>query len=353
MQDEAGMSQTTGSAGEDLATVLSVLTILLRRRFAILCTTLVAGAIAFGLVVAAPLSYESVSIIQPQGSGSRGAGLAAFASRFGIDAGGTGSEFEALIIEEILKTRSFLERATRDSVYVPVLDPRKISVMAALDEISDSDDVLSTDDAIALLRRLMRVQVLDEIGAVQIEVRSPVPDLATELAELFIEGVNDFNVEQRRSRAANERDFLDVRTTEAELALLQAEDRLLEFVRTNRDYESSPELQLEHDRLSRDVALRQDLYTSLVERLAEARVREVRDTPVITVIEQPTRPLDPSPRPLLSTTAIGLALGFIVACLGAILLERSRIVAGADVPEYREFKRTLDDTLRPWRGRGE
>ncbi len=43
----------------------------------------------------------------------------------------------------------------------------------------------------------------------------------------------------------------------------------------------------EHDRLERPVSMRQELVTAMAQAYEQARVDEVRNTPVITVIDQP------------------------------------------------------------------
>jgi uncharacterized protein involved in exopolysaccharide biosynthesis len=51
------------------------------------------------------------------------------------------------------------------------------------------------------------------------------------------------------------------------------------FLQANRQWANSPDLTFQHDRLERDIALRQQVYTTLVQSFEQARISEVRDTP--------------------------------------------------------------------------
>src|SRR2546428_650042 len=110
--------------------------------------------------------------------------------------------------------------------------------------------------------------------------RSALSGLASELGLAL---VNTFNLERRQSRAAQEKRFVETRRTEARDELQVAEDRLKSFLERNRDYRNSPQLVFDQERLAREVALRQQLLTSLSQAYEQARIDEVRDTPVITV----------------------------------------------------------------------
>jgi uncharacterized protein involved in exopolysaccharide biosynthesis len=79
------------------------------------------------------------------------------------------------------------------------------------------------------------------------------------------------------------------------------------------------------------------LYSSWLERSEEARIREVRDTPVITVIENAQIP---SEREARGTVKKAFFLGLFFATLGVLAAFFSRWVASAraaHTEESREF----------------
>ena len=73
--------------------------------------------------------------------------------------------------------------------------------------------------------------------------------------------------------------------------------------------------------------MRQEVVTSLTQSYEQARIEEVRNTPVITVLEPPELPVIPDQRGLLRSAILGLLLGGLVgvlAALGREFLARSR-----------------------------
>jgi uncharacterized protein involved in exopolysaccharide biosynthesis len=70
------------------------------------------------------------------------------------------------------------------------------------------------------------------------------------------------------------------------------------------------------DRLSRQVNMRQQLYTSVTQSYEGARIEEVRNTPVITLMEPADLPAQPDPRLALLK---GMLAGLVGLGLGAFL----------------------------------
>src|SRR5207245_3853543 len=126
------------------------------------------------------------------------------------------------------------------------------------------------------------------------------------IADRLLAGLNQFNLSARQSQAAAERRFVEGRLEEARASLRAAEDALQRFLQANRQIANSPQLTFQRDRLDRDVTLQQQLVTGLVQQYEDARIREVRDTPVITVIERPAIAVRPDPLRRVMTVGAGL-----------------------------------------------
>jgi len=79
----------------------------------------------------------------------------------------------------------------------------------------------------------------------------------------------------------------------------------------------------------REVMLRQSVLTTLVQSYEQARIAEVRDTPVITVLEKPFLPPGPDERRLVLSAALGIVLGGMAGIVLVFLIEAfCRPVAG-------------------------
>ena len=159
----------------------------------------------------------------------------------------------------------------------------------------------------------------------------------------MLELVNDYNLRRRQSQARQEREFLEGRLTEVRRELSQAEDSLARFSRRNRRLADSPELQVEQERLQRQVTLRQQVYLTLAQNFEAAKLEEVRSTPLISVIDQP----DVFVEPLLRHTLLKVLAAFLVATvlvagftLATAVLRRA---GEGELGGYREFMEVLRD----------
>jgi uncharacterized protein involved in exopolysaccharide biosynthesis len=110
---------------------------------------------------------------------------------------------------------------------------------------------------------------------------------------------------------------------------------------------------LEYNRLQREVDRRNLIYSSLLNAYETARIEEVKDLPVITVIEPPELPIGPNMRGGVRKTAIGLLIGFVLGCLIAFArdrMARNREAQTDDFLEYAALKReAIGDLTHPWR----
>ena len=155
-----------------------------------------------------------------------------------------------------------------------------------------------------------------------------------------MKGVDDFNQRTRQGQAAVERKFVEGRLTVARAALREAEDRLGYFLRANRQIDNSPELVVNRDRMQRDLMLTQQVYTTLAQSYEEVRIREVRDTPVITVLEPPFVPTLPQPRGRVAGVLFGLMLGAffgVVLSFSAEMLARRRQQGSVEANDLAEM----------------
>jgi uncharacterized protein involved in exopolysaccharide biosynthesis len=146
----------------------------------------------------------------------------------------------------------------------------------------------------------------------------------------LLDELDAFNVETRRSRAQAERKFTERRVVELRTELREAEDRLEEFLRRNRITQFSPELTFQRDRLAREISLRQQVYSTMVQAYEQAKIDEVRDTPVLTRITGPTLPSRPDGPGPFRAMAFGFLLGVVATLLARVAWPLMKTVRRAD-----------------------
>jgi uncharacterized protein involved in exopolysaccharide biosynthesis len=152
--------------------------------------------------------------------------------------------------------------------------------------------------------------------------------LSADVANRLIGLVSNFNRETRVSRAKSKRLFLQMRYDSAQAALRFAEDRERSFYEQNRGLLTAPALKFEEQRIKRDAELAGQLYMSLAAQLETARIDEVNDAALITVIDSAVVPRKAQwPRygsALLASVLIGFVFGVLLAGSAAILQDWAR-----------------------------
>jgi uncharacterized protein involved in exopolysaccharide biosynthesis len=196
-----------------------------------------------------------------------------------------------------------------------------------LDLPSDLDEREQIFAGMARLRKNLRVTYDPPSNVIRLSVDAPEPRLAADVANRFVAYMSEFNTETRQSRVRRRREFVEHQTSAAETSLRKAEEDLRLFYDNNRTWAANSLLDFEEARLLRHVELGQELLLTLQRELANARVEEVNDTPVITVIDQATPPLFRSwPRRKL-IVAGALLGGLLAGALTTYVLEHGRRVS--------------------------
>jgi uncharacterized protein involved in exopolysaccharide biosynthesis len=251
---------------------------------------------------------------------------------------GPSSEFFA----GVLQSRELLE----ETLSSPFRDPDEPRRTRTLQEIMDpwgSTPARRRGNALRKLAKRATVAVDRKTGIVTLSVALHDAQLSADVANRMGELLNRFNLERRQSSSREQRRFSEERLRVARAELRDAELAVARFMSANRRYQGSPVLLAEAQRLERDVRTREEVVQSLSSAYEEARIAEVRDTPVLTIIDRAAPPDRPSsPRPLLWTATLGFVAA-AVAVAWALLAgfrDRERLARRRDV---RELKDALGD----------
>ena len=327
---------------DDEISLWEVLAVLLRRRGwivgAVVLTTVLAGSYAF---LRTP-TYTTAALFSPQGSQASASELVSLASQFGVNIGGGAEGLSPAFYQELL--------ASREILYFVATEPYTVegrpSMLVDLLEIEEDTEELRLENAIEwLAEEAVTVSVGRETGIVTVEVRTDWPELSRALADQLLAEIGRFNLETRRSQAASERAFIQERVDSAQADLRAAEGVLQEFLQANRQFESSPDLTFQYERLQRTVSLRQQVFTTLVQSFEQARIAEVRDTPVFTVLQPPFFPPGPDDRRLLLFLALGMVVGGMGGIVFAFIVEAVQRPADGGDPAREDFRQTWEALL--------
>jgi uncharacterized protein involved in exopolysaccharide biosynthesis len=296
--------------GEAELSLFALATTLLRSRWKIMRWMLVCGGLAAAWVFTRPPLYSASASFIPQGVDPSRSSLATLAGQFGVTVP-TNQSLTPEFYAQLIKSRVLLRNITRTTFVVPEDGGRRVPFLA-LFRVGGHSPRQREDEGIKLLTQIVATSVVKPTGTVQLSADTRWPSVSLGIVDTLVWAVNDFNQRTRQSQAAAERKFVESRLAVAASELRAAEDRLEDFLRNNRQFSSSPELGFQRDRLQRDVALNQQVFTSLTQSYEEVRIREVRDTPVITLIETPSVAADPKPRRRLLGILFGMLLGVLI-----------------------------------------
>lgn len=324
----------------DEISFVEIAIVLLRNRRLLVILPLVLAAVVAGSTLMQDRTYRATASFMPHGADRGSSGAAMLARQFGMnistDRPGQSPQFYA----DLLRGREILRQAVESEYRTTVEGVQLEATLIEWFGVEDGSGPLPPwRRAVERLREDITVTLARETGVVQLAVSAESPLLAEQIAQRLLELLNIFNMETRQSQAVEEGRFVAARMEEAEEELRQAEDSLKGFLQQNRQFTNSPELVFEHERLQRFVAMRQQIYTTLVQAHEQSRIDAVRDTPVLTVIANPLGSAEPEGRGTILRAVLALILGFIVAVFVALAREFGRRTRSEDRDEYRELNK--------------
>jgi uncharacterized protein involved in exopolysaccharide biosynthesis len=253
-------------------------------RWRMLLALPVLGGLGAGLLTLVfPAQYESVAIFSPADDISAGlpGNLQAIAAQFGVTASTPG--YNVYYFAQVLQSRAVLSRVAADTLSVagsrtPVTD------LVGTADVAPEDQV---DETVKELLDVIRIRTDDQSNLVTVTVRARSPELAAALAAAVLSALDSVTIASIRRGGSAERRFAEAQADSARDALRNAEDRLRDFYIANRSIATSPSLQAEEARLRRQIQIQQDLYLVLVNQAETAKLREVKNTPAIALVQPP------------------------------------------------------------------
>lgn len=334
------------SRGSSDITLVGVVALLLRERQRLLAFTTVAIVVSVVAVLLKDRTFTTTFSFVPQAAQDPSrAGLASLAGQFGIPLGSVsgGGQQSPQMYADLLRTREILAPVANDSFFLADNETR-LPLSNILGIRRSSPAIRLARTIVALRSEVVSASVATRTtGVVTVSVRTVSPAASRDIALRLLDGLNRFNLLTLQTRAREESRFTERSLAAARTTLRIVEDSLQTFLQANRvGAESSPALRFERERLQSSVDLQRQVVGSLAQQHEQSRINEVRDTPVITVVEAPILPVLPDARGGVATVAmgamVGLALGLLYV-LGRDALERRR-VDGSD-PD-------LDSMLSEW-----
>jgi uncharacterized protein involved in exopolysaccharide biosynthesis len=291
----------------------------------------------------------------PQGLGSL-AGLAGLSSAMG-SLGGDPSESPEFYAQ-LIQSRELLTRLL-DSRFADPRSPGDSATLLAILRVRGSGPEQQRERAVKMLREeVLGVGTDARTSMVFISADMRSPELAAAVVNRTVRYVNEFNLEKRLAKVRPRRQFLEERQAAALRDLTEAEARLRNFYEENRQPRLPPGLTFEEGRLRRQVDITTEIYVGLRREFESARLDEVNDAPLVTVVDSAVvarRRVRPRlGLLLLSGGLVGAVLGLSLAGAAALWSDwaaRSRAEVDALRREWRGLRREIANAGRRVVGR--
>lgn len=176
---------------------------------------------------------------------------------------------------------------------------------------------------------------------VSLSYSSGEPELSAAIVNAFLEELITYNQDIRDTKAKQNREFIEERLEENRKLLKKAEAELADFTSKNKKI-VTPDLEIELDRLKRNVKVQEEVYVMLKKQLELAKIEEQEKKPVIEILEKASAPLyKSSPKTKRNVILAGFVSIFLFIGLAFVLEYISKMNPKDE--GYKEFYKHLTD----------
>jgi len=270
---------------------------------------LAAGLAAALLSLRLPNQYRSVSRVLPIARAAAPAGgLQALQALSGLGAGGNLEN----ALPEILKSRTVLDPVLATAFVFHAASwrfgPMKERCMTLEDFLAAPD----RDAAVQNLQAAMAVVKDFRTGVLVLEVTLPSADLARQVNEALIRGLDAFLKATRNERGRNLAEFMGDRVQVARGELQSALADYLAYAGRNRSYAQSlePLVRVEGQKRELEVEFKKQVLLRIQSQVEAAILEEKDATPVLSMLDRATLPIAKAKPARLRMALGGACLGF-------------------------------------------
>jgi uncharacterized protein involved in exopolysaccharide biosynthesis len=288
-----GLTILAGASGLTLASILLIGTFLFKRQYR----------------ATAKFSPESGSASRVSGS------LAELASQFQLDLGSQGIK-PLPYYSVVLRSDVIIDRVLDSRLDLPEYPA---TLWDYLEPQFSHRDSLPREKVRKWLRDRVAVTADNRATTMDLAVTLPDRRVAAVAVNNFLKALNAFNSSSRASQARSRREYLEHALTLQLDSLRRTEDTLQVFLERNRSYRDSPALEFQQTRLRRQVDLNQQVVSTIQRDLQAARLDEINETPILSVIDSGSAPFRAVfPKRRLSAV-FGLVLGMVAVVYLVVL----------------------------------
>jgi uncharacterized protein involved in exopolysaccharide biosynthesis len=316
-----------------------------RKLIATVTTVFILLAVIY-IFIATPL-YRSKITLYPTGGKDINSPMSDIARQFGVAgvADGSGN----YNIPDIAKSRSLAKRLVTHEWEIKGYD-KKITLLDYFNGLygeEKPDDIQSKedekewrDDLINKFSEYMSEKRIstsedEDTGLIKVFVDMEDPRLARDIANYVSLFITNWVNESQKESVKENLTFINNRVDLLFSELQAAEDELKKFRETNRNILSSPDLQLELQRLLRQVSIKQEVYLTLVKQKELNQIEENKNIKVVRILDDAIIKRKPNKPNKSVILLLSVVIAVPAGCLMVIMnyfLDYKKMIGGVISP---------------------
>ena len=170
---------------------------------------------------------------------------------------------------------------------------------------------------------LDRIKISEDLLTGVLLIRSDAHDplIAKQINMALIEELDSFQRVYNKTKTSKAKKFIEERILDVESDLIIAEEKLKTFRDQNRRIENSPSLQLEVNRLTREVTVLIGVFTTLKQQLETTKIEEVKESDYVMILDSPEIPTSSSKPNKKFLVILSGFLGLLIGVFYSIIID--------------------------------
>ena len=235
--------------------------------------------------------YVSVGVIIPSSQQKTSSSVNSIASQFGLGgaSGGGGGILSPNVYPSIIHSYNFLNRILNK--FHNTKKNKLINILFGADSTVVNWNNISRLNAVELLSSKIFVMSNKKTSIISLRVTTNDPSLSMEIAQNTIDQLGLTLKEYEKKQLKEKLDYITLRINEVSKELIVDEEKLKIFRETNRIRLLSPQLNLEENRLIREVDVQEEIFTTLKSEYELTQINLISRSNLILTIDKPRMPL--------------------------------------------------------------
>ena len=181
------------------------------------------------------------------------------------------------------------------------------------------DSLIVIEKAIKKFNKHVQVSEDRISGLIKITTTFQNPVIAAKVANFIGDQVEIYIQKENSAQSTKEKLFISDRLVIVKEELELSELELKDFKERNRGYEESPELFMKYSQLFREVEVKKEVYLTLQQQLELARIEEVKQSPILHILDYAVTPIKKSSPNRVIFLIISAILGLAISILRTII----------------------------------